>query len=273
MAVEVHGVSRCPSPAFAPGARWHHAELGEIAPTLQIVDRVRPDVLFHLASHVTGARDMDLVLSTLRSNLVAAVNVMFAATKVGVKTVVLAGSLEESIPDVSPIPVSPYAAAKSAATSYALMFHSLYGTPVTVARIFMAYGPAQQDSRKVVPYVIQCLLRGEAPELSSGQRRVDWIYVDDVIDGLIALATHDDAPGASFDIGSGVLTTVRTVVERIADIMRSCVAPRFGAIADRSREPERVADVARTRDVLGWSAKTSLDAGLQETIRWYKSNS
>jgi UDP-glucose 4-epimerase len=273
MAVAVHGVSRQPLSTSSPGVYWHQADLGDIAPTLRIVEQIRPDVIFHLASHVTGARDIDAVLLTLHANMVAAVNVMLAATKVGVKRVVLAGSLEESIPSTSPIPVSPYAAAKSAASSYASMFHNLYGTPVTVARIFMAYGPGQRDTSKIVPYVIQCLSRGESPELSSGRRPVDWIYVDDVIDGLLALATQDSAPGGGFDIGSGVLTTVREVVERIVDIMQSSVSPRFGALADRSTELVRAADVVHTRNLLGWSSRISLDAGLRATVDWYKSHS
>ncbi len=64
------------------------------------------------------------------------------------------------------------------------MFHALYGFPVAIARVFMVYGPGQQDETKLVPYVIRCVLRGEAPKITSGKHRIDWIFVDDVVSRL-----------------------------------------------------------------------------------------
>jgi hypothetical protein len=113
---------------------------------------------------------------------VAAANVLVAATEGGVRRLLLAGSLEEPDPHESwPVPASPYAAAKLGAGAVARMCHALYGTPVVWLRLFMVYGPAQPDVRKLIPHVTLSLLRGEAPRLSNGKRLVDWIYVDDVV--------------------------------------------------------------------------------------------
>jgi len=120
-----------------------------------------------------------------------AFNLLIAGAENSAGRMVLAGSFEE--PDeVDTAPCSPYAAAKWAASGYARMFHALYQVPVVVAKIFMVYGPGQLDYTKLIPYVTLSLLRGEAPMLSSGARLVDWIYVDDVVDGLIGCA---QAPG------------------------------------------------------------------------------
>jgi nucleoside-diphosphate-sugar epimerase len=90
---------------------------------------------------------------------------------------------------------SPYAAAKFAASAYGRMFHALYHTPVTILRLFMVYGPGQQDLRKLVPYVTLALLKGEMPRVSSGVREVDRIYVDDVAAGYLAAATATGVEG------------------------------------------------------------------------------
>jgi len=111
-----------------------------------LVTSTRPDLVFHLASHVAGARDLALVAPMLRANLVAAVNLMTALAGTAPVPTVLAGSIEEPRVGEEPTPSSPYAAAKAAASRYALLFHSLYGLPVTTLRIAMVYGPGQPDA-------------------------------------------------------------------------------------------------------------------------------
>src|SRR5262249_3976919 len=146
------------------------------------------------------------------SLLTSTVNVLVMAAETGCGRVVLAGSLTEPVlrtGDESPM--SPYAAAKWAGSTYGRMFHKLYGTPVVVLRPFMAYGPAQAQG-KLIPSVIRALLKGEAPKLSSGRVRADWVYIADVVEAFLSSATIPNIEGASFDIGTGRLTSMRTVV-------------------------------------------------------------
>jgi nucleoside-diphosphate-sugar epimerase len=266
--VEVDALSR--TERASPDVRWRTGDVLDAERVAAVVREARPDSIFHLASHVSGSRALDAVLPTLQANLLSTVNVLLAAAEVGCRRVVLAGSLEE--PDGEsgePVPVSPYAAAKFAAGAYGRMFSSLYDVPVVTLRIFMVYGPGQWDETKLVPYVITSLLRDDAPRLSSGTRPVDWVYVDDVVDGLVAAAEADDAVGATADVGSGVLTPVREVVEAIADLIPSSAAPEFSALPDRPNERIRVADVERARSLLGWAPRTPLEHGLAATVDWY----
>ena len=131
------------------------------------------------------------------------------------------------------------------------------------------YGPRQRRD-KVVPYVVSALLRGESARLSSGAQAADWIYVDDVIDALLAAAVAPGAVGEELDIGTGTLTTVREVVRKIAEITKTDVQPQFGVLPDRPLEHVRVADVERAAHILGWRATTSLDSGLERTIVWHR---
>jgi nucleoside-diphosphate-sugar epimerase len=231
----------------------------------------RPDYVFHLASHVAGSRAIDLVLPTFSANLTSTVNLLTAATELGCERILLTGSLEE--PDPGPnhaVPSSPYAAAKFAASAYGRMFHALYETPVAILRLYMVYGPGQQDLKKLVPYVTLSLLKGETPQLSSGVRQVDWVFVDDVVEGFLAAATATGIEGNTIDIGTGQLASVRTVVEHLFELVRPGEVPAFGALTDRSLEQVRVADVEASFRRIGWRPQVSLHEGLRRTVEWYQ---
>src|SRR5205823_7939345 len=147
-----------------------------------------------------------------------------------VERFITTASLEEPLPGEPP--TSPYAAAKMSSVAYARMFYLLYRVPAVILRPFMTYGPEQPD-KKIISYVTGSLLRGEAPMLSSGNRAVDWIYIDDVISGFLAAATVDCIEGCTFDLGSGVTVSIREVANRLASLIDSGVQPTFGALPDR----------------------------------------
>lgn len=268
----VHAVSRR-SHGEAGDVHWERGDLTDDAVARDLLRRVRPDVVIHLASEVSGGRDLGLVLPMLRANLVAAVNVMVACAEVGSSRVVLAGSMEEPDPgDPDAVAQSPYAAAKWGALAYARHLHALHELPVAHLRVFMVYGPGQLDLRKLVPYVTVSLLRGEAPKLTSGARAVDWIYVDDVVDAFLRAATTPGLDGRSLDIGSGELVTARDLVVRLRQAVGGDVEPAFGAISDRPLERVRAADPAAAAGAMGWHPRTSLDEGLARTVAFYRSN-
>ena len=202
------------SPAGRPRVTWHEGDLTDAQATTRIVRNSGAEIVFHLASQVAGHRHPDLVLPMLDNNGRAAVNLMRAAHDLGDCRVVLAGSVEE--PRAGEAPCSPYAAAKLAATSYAMLFREQWGLPVTVLRPAMVYGPDQPDENKLIPYAITTMLDGHAPRLSSGTRPVDRIYIDDVCCAFLAAATRDPAVGVVADIGSGAGVTIADTVARLA---------------------------------------------------------
>jgi len=142
-------------------------------------------------------------------------------------------------------------------------------TPVVVTRPSWTYGPGQREN-KIIPYVIASLLKNRAPRLSSGALAADWIYVDDVIDGLLKAGTVPEAVGEEIDLGTGSLLSIRDVVGQIVDMLKPSVQPEFGALPERTRERVRPAEVERTWDLLGWRASTSLATGLERTIAWHR---
>jgi UDP-glucose 4-epimerase len=268
----VHTVSR--RPAGPPAAKRHWSvDLTDAAAVAQLIAAVKPDYVFHLASHVWGAPDLKHLLPSFHSNLHTTVNLFHALVETGCKRVITTGSLVEPDPGSGQlVPSAPYAAAKWASASYARMCHALYGLPVSIARVFMVYGPAQQDESKLVPYTIRCLQRGEVPKITSGRHVYDWVYVEDVVDGMLKIAAATDMGGQSVDIGSGIQTSTADLVDTLCELMGATQRPAYGALADRPLEPVRVADTARAFAQIGYRPRVSLRDGLHRTIDWYNSH-
>jgi nucleoside-diphosphate-sugar epimerase len=257
--------------AGAGSTTWHRLDLADAGAVDSLIGAVRPDFVFHLAGLVKGSRDRALVMPALEANLAATVRLLDAVAAHGCRRFVQVGSLEEPpIDQPATVPASPYAAAKAAATAYCRMYAELYAVPVSIARVFMVYGPGPQDENKLVPYVARALLAGRTPSLSSGTRAVDWIFVEDVAEGLVRIAARDGVVGRVVDLGTGELSSVADVVRKLYRLAGRADDPPFGSLGDRALEQVRRADVAATEGALGWRPGVALDEGLRRTFEWFR---
>jgi UDP-glucose 4-epimerase len=271
LGTEVHGVSRAPQGIDRTPMRWWQADLADPSVARSVFEQVKPDIVFHLAGQATGSRDLSLVLPTFRNNLATTVNILISAAEIGCDRVLLANSMEEpEFNETVAVPSSPYAVSKWAGGAYGRMFHTLYHVPSVILRVFMTYGPGYQDLRKLIPYVTLALLRGETPQLAGGQRQIDWIYIDDVVDAFIAAAEANEVEGKTIDVGTGELVTVRHVVEQLARVIDSKIVPQFGTLLERPLEQVRAADAEKSYVMIGWRPKTNLNEGLERTVDWYE---
>ena len=154
------------------------------------------------------------------------------------------------------------------AASCASTVAELGGLPTTVLRLSMVYGPGDVRRDRLMPYVIDSLQRGIAPEVGSGRRRIDWIYVDDVVNALVAAAVEPRALGSTLEIGSGEPRSVRDIVTLVANASGSDVHLRFSSDAD-SRDLDVTVDPSSACTHLHWSAATDLPVGINRTVAWY----
>jgi nucleoside-diphosphate-sugar epimerase len=118
--------------------------------------------------------------------------------------------------------------------------------------------------------VARTLLEGGTPRLSSGAREVDWIFVEDVAEALLRLATADGVAGRVVDVGSGKLVTVADVVRRLYRLAGRDDDPPFGTSGDRPFEQVRRADAEATAALIGWRARIGLEEGLRRTLEWFR---
>jgi UDP-glucose 4-epimerase len=264
---DVYGVSRSQPKVSDSRLRFESVDLTDSGSVRKTFESIRPDLVYHLASYAQGERNLELVLPTFTGELTTSINVLTSATEFKTRRVVMAGSLEES--DSSEVPSSPYAAAKMATRLYAKMFYELYKLPIVFTRIFMVYGPGQ-SSKKLISHSIATLLRGETLKIGSPDRRVDWIYIKDVVAGLLAVAETPGIEGTSVDLGSGELVDIRYLVNRLREIINPEATIEFGALPPRTGEVVRVADAEAAYKATGFRTKVALTSGLFRTVEEFR---
>ena len=272
LGADLHACARDASradPVVGRHSSWT-LDVRDLAGMRRIVSEVRPHLVFHLAGYASARPSRDLVVPMLEHNLLGTVHALLAAAECNCDRIILACSAEElRDSSLASAVTSPYGAAKMAATVYGRFFHRVYGTPVVLTRPLMAYGP-EQDQAKLIPYVITSLLNKTPPKLASGSRLCDFVYVDDVIRGFLFAATASDLEGEMLELGTGRVTRVREVVDRLVKLTGTTFAPVFGAVEDRPEEPMAPADLETTRKLIPWSAKWSLDEGLAATLAYHR---
>jgi nucleoside-diphosphate-sugar epimerase len=272
---EVHGVSRHPptldDPARElPATAWWEIDLAEPGRSLEMLERLRPSVVVHLTSESRGAPDREVVEATFRNDLQATVRLLDAASRTGVRRLVMTTTLDEPLGrGAQATPATPYAAAKWAAAGYARMYAARFGLPTVILCPMMVYGPGQKPF-KVIPSIILAMLAGEPPRLSSGQRPLDWVYVDDVVAAFVAAIEATSPPVGPIDLGTGRLRTVREMADRIHALIPGSPSPVFGSLPDRPDETVRRASTRQAREAFGWRATTGIGAGLHRTIESYR---
>lgn len=176
-----------------------------------------------------------------------------------------AGVLSETTPVK---PRSVYAAAKLATFEALQGVCRSTGLQLAWPRLFLQYGPAE-DPRRIVPYVVSALLRGERAELTAGDQIRDFLHVADVAAALWAVADSDVV--GPVNIGSGKGITIADVARRIADLVQRPDLIALGARPSPDGEPMRiVADTTRLRTETGWTAGFDLTSGLRDTVDWWK---
>ena len=266
LGAEVHGASRRADGVEVVGCVLHSVDLTDEQATARLFAELEPSAAYHLAGLVTGRPDIDLVGPMLANNVAATANVLLAAQRTGCERVVYGGSAEEPRP--GDVAASPYAAAKAAGTLWARMFERVWRLPVAIVRPFLVYGPRQETS-KLVPSVTLSLLRGEAADVRSPRRVCDFVFIGDVVSGLLLAGSRPDAIGRAVDLGTGTGTRISDLVRLLADLLGHEL-PFVEDTSNGDEELSSVADVETAREVLGWEAQWPLADGLKETIAWYE---
>ena len=135
-------------------------------------------------------------------------------------------------------------------------------------RFFYQYGP-YEDPRRLVPIVINLLLRGQEARLVTGDRIRDYLHIEDVASAVCAVA-QSRLTGA-VNIGSGIPVTVCEIASKIGKLLGRLDLIKLGACPDSPTEPMHLlANNTKLREGTGWNPRYDLDAGLRQTIEWWK---
>lgn len=166
-------------------------------------------------------------------------------------------------------PISPYSLAKAASTHFLQMMHRTESFPAVTLRLFLTYGPGQ-DQHRFLPQIIRACLRNRSFPTSDGGQLRDFCFVDDTVQAVFASLQSDAATGEVINIGSGQGVSIRSVIEAVCR-MTGGGTPRFGLIPYRSSENMQLyADVSKAASLLAWKPKVCLEQGLRRTIDWHR---
>jgi UDP-glucose 4-epimerase len=229
----------------------------------------QPVLIIHLAA--VGITNPDLPFTAACDvNVGGVINILDAARHVEtVRRIVLVGSSYEygaRCADDGLDPFNAYSASKVAAWAFARAAYNAWGAPVVWMRLFQVYGPGQRE-QALIPAAIQAALNDEDFRMTAGEQQRDFIFVEDVVEGLLAAATAPAIEGRTLDVGTGQLHRIRAVVERIWALSGTRGQILAGALPYRPGEVSAIpADVDRTRRLTGWEARMELETGLQKTI-------
>jgi nucleoside-diphosphate-sugar epimerase len=257
----------------------HLADLGDAQRLACLVRQVRPEWVFHLAAHGAYSWQTD-VRQMIALNISGTANLLEACLQSGFEVFVNTGSSSEygfknHAPSEREVlePNSHYAWTKAAATHLCACTARLHNLRIPTLRLYSAYGP-YEDPARLVPTLIRQGLKGELPPLVDPDIARDFVYVEDVCDAYVLAARHThQEPGGVYNVGTGVQTTIRSLVEAVRHLMDIAAAPCWNSMPDRPWDTSTwVADCRRIREELGWEPRHTLEQGLRQTIEWFRQN-
>jgi UDP-glucose 4-epimerase len=272
------GRSRTDPRALA-GVVWTSGEFADRTALARAVEGC--EVVFHLlGGSIPDSSNRD-PLGDLLSSAAASLQLLEICRASMVRKVlfVSSGGTVYGIPRAIPIPesaptdpISAYGISKLAVEKYLALYHYLYGCDYSILRVANTFGPYQSPHRRqgLIAAFMHRTARGQPVEIWGDGRVVrDYIYIDDVIDAILAAAGYD-GPHHLFNVGAGV---GRSVLEVVTDIAKVLGRPDIVPIHKPGRAtdvPVNVLDITLIRRELGWSPRTDWRDGLQQTADWIR---
>jgi UDP-glucose 4-epimerase len=235
------------------------------------------DCVYHLAARVLVAESILYPREYNGVNVGGTVSLMEAMRDVGVRRVVLISSgtvygdqgeqpLKE---DAAPNPRSPYAVSKLSAEYYVRSIGDLWNIETVSLRVFNAYGPGQNlpaSHPPVIPnFLRQAVRDGTLVVHSDGSQTRDYVFVDDVVNAMVAAATAPSIDKLRINVGSGTEISVRQLVQYVLEVTNSSAEVVYNPRTDPGVS-RMCADLTFAREKLGYRPRISLQDGLFFTL-------
>jgi UDP-glucose 4-epimerase len=227
----------------------------------RLISDTSPRQVIHLAGLVQSETALPLLRATFESNVLATFNLLSAvAESESPCPLIYAGTVDDCLGGLSP--TTPYSLSKLVTREYFQYFQLEQPGRWCEARIYTGYGPGQ-SAGKVIPQLITTYLTGGVPNILHPNRVREWVYVEDIVDALVHLATSNSTLPTRVEVRSGVETRLSEVDRVIKALMGNTNRPL-------GHPEQEVVVPASSLFTWGWRPKTSLVEGLSKTVRWYR---
>lgn len=245
------------------------------------------DYIFHIAGQVNHVDSVKNPLNDLSINVEGTLIIMEALRKNNPSAKVIftgtrgeyGSSLKLPVEESHAInPIGIYAITNFAAERIVLTYHNLHNVKSVCLRITNTYGPRHQmahDEYGVFNWFIRKSMDNEViPLFGDGRILRDYLYIDDLVESLVATALNDNVYGEVYNIGSGIPVSFIELANKIIEISGKGKADYTEFTSERKAlEPgDYYADITKIKKAIKWEPKISLDDGIKKTIEYYSKN-
>ncbi len=238
------------------------------------VKKIKPQIVFHLASSLNRNRDFKEYKAVNEINHIGTFNLLYALKDIAYENFIFTSTSEiygdNNAPfneDQIPKPVSQYSLTKVYAENLIQTFSSNFGKNYTILRLFNFYGK-NMPSNFFIPQMIDALKNKKWFDMTKGEQKRDFLYVDDVVQALLLSATKKAAQNETFNVCSGKTSTLKQLALEVKAKMKSECEIRFGAIQYRNNEVwNMVGDNSKIRQKLNFEVKYDLASGIGKILQ------
>lgn len=262
-----------------PGVRLVQADVCDL-PDLEIA-AANPTV-FHLAAFFANQNSVDHPRDDLHTNGLGTLTTLMWAAARGARRFVYASAgcsiaghgIDAPIREDMPVSLAldtPYQITKALGEFYCNYFNAQL--PTVRCRFFNSYGPGEVPGpyRNVIPNFIWRALHGEPLMITgTGDETRDFVYVDDLISGLLAAAERPEASGEAFNLGTGIQTRIIDLAEVVIKACRSTSRIEFGPRRPWDQSIHREADISKAKTALGFQPTVGIREGIERTVDWFR---
>lgn len=265
--------------AVRSDVQLHEIDFGDTDTLARIVAKIQPAWVFHLAAHGAYSSQTNLH-QIVQTNVIGTINLVEACLRTGFEAFVNTGSSSEygfkaHAPSETEWlePNSHYAVTKASATLFCRYTAQSQHVHIPTLRLYSVYG-AYEEPTRLMPTLIVRGLKGELPPLVNPDIARDYVYVEDVNDAYLLAATQPNQElGAVYNVGSGVQTSLREVVDVARQVMGIATEPIWGSMPNRHWDTNVwVSDNRRIQDELGWRSRHTFEQGFRLMVDWLRDN-
>jgi nucleoside-diphosphate-sugar epimerase len=253
---------------------YHNVSLLEYDLLKKLIKRINPQKVFHLAASLNRTRDYGAIDEILEINLKGTNNLLRSLKDINYTSFIFASTSEvygnQALTpykeDMVLQPASPYSLSKAAAELSIQAFSEIYNKPFTILRLFNIYGPNLPESF-FIPQLISALRRNEDFNMTKGEQKRDFVFIDDIIDALILASTNKNANNQIFNVCSGESKSLRELALYIQKLISSKASINFGTIPYRENEIwDMIGSNFKIKEAMSFINKIGLSEGLRRLI-------
>jgi nucleoside-diphosphate-sugar epimerase len=252
---------------------------------LKRVFKEKPDFVFHLAAHFANQNSVDNPETDLMINGIGILKVLQYSHLSSVKRFVYSSSgcgvygLDSKMPfkehDISISLHTPYQVTKLLGELYTNYFNNLYGLPIVNARFFNVFGPGEVPGRyrNVIPNFFYWAMKGKAlPITGDGNETRDWTFVDDIVNGLLAMGIKDEAIGEAINLGSGKETKVGDMANMVNNLTNNKAGIEYVKRRNWDAKHRLLSSIGKAEKLIGYKPQTEFKDGVNKLYQWFCSN-